>query len=158
MVDRLRGWILFVVDWFADHPAITGWIFGASVLLFLGSLVVMPLLLARMRSDYFVRGSGDDSWGGRHAILRLVGLVVKNFIGVALLVSGIAMIFLPGPGIVTILVAISFLNFPGKRRIELRIVRQRQVLKAINWIRERNHRPPLVLPEPIPVTSTVKKL
>ncbi len=147
MIDRLREWVLFVFNWFADHPAITGWMFGASVLLFLGSLVVMPVVLSRMRSDYFVRRSSEDGWGERHALLRVAGLIAKNFVGLLLLVSGIAMIPLPGPGWVTTLMGISFLNFPGKRRLELRIVRQRQVLQMINWTRERNHRPPLVLPE-----------
>ena len=62
------------------------------------------------------------------------------------MLAGIAMLALPGQGILTILVGITLLNFPGKRRLELRIVRQRRVLRAINWMRAKAKRPPLVLP------------
>ena len=64
----------------------------------------------------------------------------------AIMAEGLAMLVLPGQGVITILVGITLLNFPGKRRLELRIVRQRPVLLAINWIRARANRPPLVLP------------
>ncbi len=63
-----------------------------------------------------------------------------------LLLAGLAMMVLPGQGIVTVLVALTLLNFPGKRRLELRIIGQRQVYQVVNWIRERAGQPPLILP------------
>jgi hypothetical protein len=73
-------------------------------------------------------------------------LVVKNVVGIVLLACGLVMLFTPGQGILAILVGLSLMNVPGKRALELRIVRSRPVLKAINWIRKKNHRPPLELP------------
>lgn len=116
--------------------------------MFVGSLAVMPVLVARMRADYFVRpGLPNVTWMGRHPLARASVWLVKNLLGVGLLIAGLAMMVLPGQGIITILVALTLLDFPGKRRLELRIIRQPQVRNAINWIRRRAGRPPLTVPE-----------
>jgi hypothetical protein len=100
-----------------------------------------------MSPDYFLHPSPPvESWRRRHPALRISTLVIKNVLGVVLLLAGLAMLVLPGQGIITILVAMSLLNFPGKRSLELRIIRQGPVLQAINWIRARAKRPPLVVP------------
>jgi Putative transmembrane protein (PGPGW) len=136
------------VNWLQANQVILWWVFSVSAAMFLGGLVGMPILLVRMRSDYFVEPRpGEESWGGRHPVARWTIFVVKNFIGLGLLLAGLAMLVLPGQGVITILVAISLLNFPGKRRLELRIVRQPPVLHAINWIRARAGRPLLILPD-----------
>ena len=137
-----------MLDWIRIEPWLAGWIFAGSVLMFLGSLVLIPVLVIRMRSDYFVsRKPPAESRMGQHPVARVALLVAKNLLGLILLLAGIAMVPLPGQGFLTILVGITLLNFPGKRRLELRIVRQRRVLRAINWMRSRAKRPPLVLPE-----------
>lgn len=144
----LPRWTPVVLDWVADHPTLIAWTFGLSVFLFVGSVVTIPLMIARMRADYFVnRRAGTASWFGRHRFARLLTLTVKNGLGLLLLAAGVAMLVLPGQGIITIFVAITLLNFPGKRRLELWIVRQRHVRRAIRWIRERARRPPLILPD-----------
>jgi hypothetical protein len=136
-----------LVEWFFSHQ-VTGWLAFVSLLMFVGSLIVMPVLVARMRSDYFVsRQPSPDSWAGQHAGVRLFLLIVKNLAGLILLLAGIAMLVLPGQGVITILVSITLLNFPGKRWLELRIVRQRRVRQLIKWIRAKARRPPLIIPE-----------
>ena len=70
----------------------------------------------------------------------------KNVLGVVLLLAGILMMVLPGQGIITILVALSLLDFPGRRQLETRLVRQPKVRQAINWIRARAGRPPIQPP------------
>jgi len=140
-----------MMDWIRAHPAILGWSFGLSILLFVGSLVVMPILIARMSSTYFVsRELPEESWRRRHSIIRFTVLILKNVVGAILLLAGLVMLILPGQGVITILVGTSLLNFPGKRRLELLIVRQPTVLRAIQWIRAKAGRPPLILPEPEP--------
>lgn len=124
-----------------------GWWFGLSVALFIGSLIAMPLIIARMRPDYFIsKKPTEESWTGRHPVIRIGFLAIKNLLGVILLLAGVAMLVLPGQGIITMLVGLSLLNFPGKRRLELRILSQRRVLRAVNWIRQKAKRPPLIIP------------
>ena len=137
-----------MLDWIRIEPWLAGWIFAGSVLMFLGSLIVIPVLITRMRSDYFLsRTPPAESWMGQHPAAHVGFYALKNLFGFVLVLAGIAMLVLPGQGVLTILVGITLLNFPGKRRLELRIVRQRRVLRAINWMRARAKRPPLILPD-----------
>lgn len=122
-----------------------------SVVMFFGSLAAIPVLLARMPADYFARSESPfTSWRRRHPVAGGVLLVARNVLGVVLLLAGLAMMVLPGQGIITVLVALTLLNFPGKRKLELWIIRRRQVRSAIDWIRRRAGRPPLVVPDAPP--------
>ena len=121
-----------MLEFIRENQALSGWIAAASLLMFVGGLIVMPILVVRMRSDYFLgRKPPPGSWSGRHRVSRIAIFVVKNVVGLILLLLGIAMLVLPGQGIITILVGISLLNFPGKRRLELKIIRQPPVLQAV---------------------------
>jgi len=57
----------------------------------------------------------------------------------------LAMLVLPGQGLLTMFISLMLLDFPGKRRLEQSIVRRPIILRSINWLRERHHRPPLEL-------------
>ncbi len=141
-------WPEVLFRWAQTNHILLAWSFGLSVVLFVGSLVIMPVLIARMRTDYFVTSSRDEhTWLGRHPAARMTARVLKNTLGGVLLLAGLAMMVLPGQGIITTLVALSLLEFPGKRRLELRLIRQRHVSGAVNWIREKAGRPPLRIPD-----------
>ena len=135
-------------DWFSDRETLLVWMFVLSIVMFVGTLVVLPILIVRMSPDHFLhRKPPPDSWRGSHPAVRWSVLIIKNVVGAALLVAGLVMLVVPGQGILAILVGLSMMNVPGKRRLELWMVRQKPVLRAINWIRAKGHRPPLQLPE-----------
>jgi len=130
--------------WLTDHEELLLWLFGLSVVTLVAAVLVLPVLLARMPEDYFVRKRPPpESWRGRHPAVRLALRFAKNALGVALVLVGIPLVPLPGQGIVTILAGLALVDFPGKRRLELRIIRIPGVLRAVNWMRRRAHRPPL---------------
>jgi len=117
----------------------------ASVALAVLSLLALPFLLARIPADYFHgRRRQPAPLGGA----RWFGRLLKNVLGGVLLLVGIAMLVLPGQGILTILAALVFLDFPGKRRLEQRLVARPRVLKTINHLRARIGHPPLELDPP----------
>lgn len=117
--------------------------------MFVGSLVAIPWLIVRLPADYFDTRVPRHWMADRHPLLRAVGHGAKNVAGAVLLLAGIVMLFTPGQGVLTILIGVSLLDFPGKRRFEVRLVRQPAVFTALNAIRHRFGRPPLVLaPEP----------
>ena len=74
------------------------------------------------------------------------GLILKNTVGALLLVVGIAMLVLPGQGILTILMGLMLSDVPGKRRLELWLVKRPPVLRALNWMREKGGKEPFELP------------
>ena len=147
-MNRFTEWVLALIPT-GMPPGALGWVFGISLLLFAATLGAMPLVIACMRADYFVRPDASDA-AGRYPAARWALLVLKNLLGLVLLPAGLAMLVLPGQGIITILVALTLLNFPGKRRLELQIVRRRPVRAAANWIRARTGRPPFIIPDATP--------
>ncbi|MSR25187.1 MAG: hypothetical protein EXR96_08900 [Nitrospiraceae bacterium] len=117
----------------------------ASVVFFVGTLIAIPFILLRLPPHYFDERHPRHWMPDRHPALRLVGLIAKNAVGVVFLAVGIALLFLPGQGILTILLGISLMDFPGKRYCERKIVGQPTVLKAINALRAKYEKPPLTV-------------
>jgi hypothetical protein len=66
-------------------------------------------------------------------------------IGCVLLLAGIAMLVLPGQGILTMLIGVSLMDIPGKRKLERRLIGRPAVLRTINKIRAKFGREPLVV-------------
>jgi hypothetical protein len=74
-------------------------------------------------------------------------IILKNILGVVLVACGVLMALpgVPGPGLLTVLLGIMLLDFPGKRALELKLVRRPQVHSAIDRVRKRFDKPPLLL-------------
>lgn len=138
---------MFLLNWIQDNEALILVVSGVSVVIFLVSLIVIPLLIVRLPADYFVR-EDVRFWPELQPGLRIALLGAKNLLGGILLLGGFAMLVLPGQGLLTILVAIMLLNFPGKRRLERWLIRQRAIHRLINWIRAKRRRQALQLPVP----------
>lgn len=121
---------------------------GASVLIFILSLVSVPWLVARIPEDYFLSPKPYVYYHEfRHPVIRILILIVKNVVGMVLLLSGISMLILPGQGILTIMMGLVLLNFPGKRRFERWLIRKQSISRALNWLRRRAGHAPLLEPE-----------
>lgn len=140
--ERLIQWLVEDLTWGGVLFALL--LFVAT---FAGSLLVVGLLLVSLPSTYFQDDHPRDFWPNRHPALRLTARIAKNFVGFVLVVVGIILALpgVPGQGILTILIGIMLLDFPGKRRIERRIVGRPHILATINRLRLRFGRPPLVL-------------
>lgn len=117
-----------------------------SVGTFVASVLGIPYFLARLPADYYSRRE-QRRLGIEPARrpLRLAAVVLRNVFGATLLVLGAAMLVLPGQGLLTLLVALMLLDFPGKHRLERRILRTPGVLRVVNALRARAERPPLDL-------------
>jgi putative transmembrane protein PGPGW len=123
-----------------------GLLFVLSLVSFVGSLIVIPWILVRLPSGYFAESEPRSWMKNRHPVLRIVGLLLKNLLGAVFVLAGIAMLVLPGQGILTMLIGVSLIDFPGKRALERKIIARPIVLNAINGLRHRFNRPPLAQP------------
>jgi len=122
------------------------WLSLLSLFTFVVSLATLPLLVARIPTDYFChqrRASG--SWTTLHPALRLMMTGLKNLLGLVLLTGGVIMLFLPGQGILTMAMGLLLMNYPGKYRLERRIVGIPTILRGLNWLRARRGVPPLIV-------------
>jgi hypothetical protein len=117
------------------------------VLLFVVSLLIVGALLVGIPPTFFLDRHARGFWIDRHPVLRLAGAVVKNILGVGLILLGVALSLpgIPGQGLLTILIGLALVDFPGKRRGERWLLRRGAVLEKINRLRARFGQPPLVL-------------
>lgn len=118
------------------------WLGIFSALTFVFSLLMLPWLIGRIPVDYFSRPRAPDRWP---ALLNPRAMV-RNLLGLPILLAGIAMLVLPGQGILTIMVGLAIMNFPGKFTIEKWVVTRKGVLTAMNWIRQKNRLSPIHAP------------
>jgi hypothetical protein len=134
-----------LVEVLKENHELIGWLGALSVLTFIGSLVLIPWLIARIPPDYFQPEKrlpirSQSRYPGLNHLLT----VLKNVLGILFILAGLGMLFLPGQGILTLLVGLMMTNFPGKYKLEKKIIGRRSVLRAINWIRIKYKKPPLM--------------
>jgi hypothetical protein len=140
MLDRALAWL-------SDGRA------GRNLLLLVGgyvvALVITVVILAAMlatlpanyfRDDFNVRPLRDAG------TLSVVKRLVKNVIGLVLIVLGalLSLPGIPGQGVLTMLIGLMLVDFPGKRALEQKLVARRGVLETMNRLRAWLGRPPLV--------------
>ncbi|SFI22209.1 PGPGW domain-containing protein [Nitrosomonas sp. Nm34] len=132
-----------IQQWIPAHILIS--ITIASIIGFIGTLIAIPIILIRLPADYFDTRTPRHWMKNHHPVLRILGLIIKNLVGSVFVLAGFIMLFVPGQGLLTMLIGISLLDFPKKRELEARIVSQPSILKAINSIRHKFNKPSLIL-------------
>jgi NosR/NirI family transcriptional regulator, nitrous oxide reductase regulator len=131
----------------AEHKSTLQWMTAFSVALFVGSLLAVPWLVARIPTDYFMpETKGQNAFRQQHPTVSLLWRILKNVLGVVLLLAGVAMLILPGQGLLTILLGVMLVDFPGKRSLELLIIRRPSISRVVRWVRQRSGRDELQIP------------
>lgn len=107
--------------------------------LLLSTAVVVAVLLC-LSTDHFVRHTTTP----RHIAL----IVLKNLLGLVLVAVGLVLSLpgVPGQGLLTIFAGILLIDVPGKRRLELAILRRPTIRKGVDRLRARFKRAPLLFP------------
>jgi hypothetical protein len=122
------------------------WLGGLSAATFVITLIAIPFLVARIPADYFAHQRREKTlWANQHPVVRTLLLLAKNVIGGTLVAAGIAMLILPGQGLLTILIGLMLIDFPGKYQLERWLVAKPPVLKSVNWLRTRSGQPPITI-------------
>jgi putative transmembrane protein PGPGW len=137
MIDQF---IQFTQSWISNEMWVGLIVF--SVIAFVCTLIAIPAILIRLPPDYFKNHHHKPWFANHHPVIRTLGLLIKNLAGIIFLLAGIAMLFLPGQGLLTMLLGVLFIDFPGKHRLEQKLIQHPQVLKAINAFREKSGKPP----------------
>jgi len=130
--------------WFSNNPGILIGLGVSSFFIFIISIIGISWFVAQIPEDYFLSIKRKPTkWIEQKPVLRLLVLFGKNIIGLSLLVGGLLMIVLPGQGLLTIVTGLLLINYPGKFRLEQKIVGIPSVFKTLNWIRIKANKPPL---------------
>lgn len=122
---------------------------GFTALTAIISLGLVTLVVVRLPADYFINDRSAERWKERHVLLRWPLLILQHVFGVILIGLGIIMSLpgVPGQGLLTILIGIMMLQFPGKKKFEMLILKRPIVRLGIDKLRTRFGRPPLQLDE-----------
>lgn len=109
------------------------------------SLVLTGWILIKLPPDYFVGPVAPAFWSNRGAAARLFGRVLRNLIGVVLVILGIILSLpgVPGQGLLTILIGLMCLDLPGKRRLEQWMISRPRIFNAVNRLRAHYGKPAL---------------
>ena len=136
-----------MLDWITIDETTVWYLAAFSIVSFIATLVLVPFLVVRIPEDYFAEKKRHrwEPWAHEHPLIRWSLLIAKNMLGYLFIFLGIAMLVLPGQGILTILIGIMFINFPGKYRLERWAVTRPPVLRAINSLRRNAGRQPLTV-------------
>lgn len=135
-----------MLDWITIDEATLWCLAVFSIVSFMGTLTLVPVLIIRIPEDYFAETKRHrwEPWAHEHPVIRWSLLITKNILGYIFIILGIAMLVLPGQGILTIFIGIMFINFPGKYRLERWVVMRGPLLNTINKLRHRTGRAPLI--------------
>ena len=122
---------------------------GVGVFLFslAVSTVAIIIVMVKIPANYFSSHYVQDFMPGSSWIVRWGAVIAKNVLGVLLVALGIILSLpgIPGQGFLTILLGVIMLDIPGKRPLEARLIKRPTVLTAVNDLRARFNKPPLIL-------------
>jgi zinc transporter ZupT len=130
-----------------DWQQLLLWGTGLSLVAVIGTIIGVPWVVTRLPHDYFSRPrravwreSADEP------VFALVLGVLKNLLGALLVLLGLVMLVTPGQGLLTLLIGLLLMNFPGKYQLERWLVLRPGVLRGLNWLRGRRDQAPFDSP------------
>jgi len=133
-----------MLDFIRANDTLFWWLGAASLVMFLGTLLALPFMVAMIPADYFTHDQRrPPPFADHHPVIRMVLLIAKNILGGVFSLAGIAMLILPGQGLLTILIGLLLIDFPGKFALERWLIRRKAILKSINWLRAKRRKEPL---------------
>ncbi|QDV05969.1 Putative transmembrane protein (PGPGW) [Planctomycetes bacterium Poly30] len=144
------GWTERFQTYFAEHHALFGWLTTGSVVFLVVSLFGLPWLIGRLPSDYFTADGQERIHRERrerntHRALAFLLHGIRNLVGVVVALAGVAMLVLPGQGILAILVGMMLIDYPFKHRFERWLIAKPTIHRPLNWLRRKVDREPFVI-------------
>lgn len=140
------------MEWLAEFWASLSWFkillgVGIFVVSLAFSFLCIGVVMVKIPENYFSSHYQQDFMPGSSWVVRWGAVIAKNIFGVFLILLGLVLSLpgVPGQGILTILLGLIMLDIPGKRPLEARIIKRPAILSAINDLRARYKKPPLVM-------------
>lgn len=134
--------------WLREYTAELAWGLGFSAVMFIAVMIAVPVLVIRLPADYFRCRNWRERHLAhrRHPAVHIALIVARNLLGILFILAGVGMLVLPGQGILSIVIGLVLTDMPGKFRFARWIVGRPVILTAVNRLRARSGRPPLVIP------------
>ena len=141
-----------MVDLLSDFLSGLTWqkiLVGALIFLasFFINLGIVSFILVKLPADHFSKKRKTKFWAGPRPAIHAAKVIGKNIGGVLLVALGIVLSLpgVPGQGLLTVLLGIMLLDFPGRHRLEQKLLSKPSIVNTINRLRKRFDKPPLQL-------------
>ncbi|MCS6874304.1 MAG: hypothetical protein RML33_08230 [Acidobacteriota bacterium] len=120
---------------------------GLFMLSLIISFAAIVLVVVKIPENYFSSHYRQEFMMDSPFFVRWGAVILKNLLGVFLILLGVLLSLpgIPGQGLLTILLGLIMLDIPGKRPIEAKIINRPSIKAAINKLRARFGKPPLIL-------------
>jgi len=120
---------------------------GIFVVSFFANLGIVSLILVKLPADHFSKSRKTKFWAGPRPWLHAAKVIGKNIGGILLVALGVVLSLpgVPGQGLLTVLLGIMLLDFPGRHRLEQKLLSKPSILNSINKLRDRFGKKPLEL-------------
>ena len=115
-----------------------------STITFFLSLLIVPWIICRLNKNFFLHLHEHTKKEDEHPATFILLKLLRYFMGSLLLFAGILMLFLPGQGLLTMILGISLLDFPGKRTLIDWVLHFHPIQNGLNWIREKGTKSPFL--------------
>jgi len=131
-------------DFLSDFFVALTWrkvLLGAAIFLvsFFANLGIVSWILVKLPADHFSKSRKTKFWSGPRPWLHGAKVIGKNIGGVLLVALGIELSLpgVPGQGLLTVLLGIMLLDFPGRHRLEQKLLSKPSIVNSINKLRGR---------------------
>ena len=140
------------MDFLAELAEFITWrsaLIGALIFVvtFVFNLAIVSFILVKLPADHFKKGHHVEFWAGPRPALNAAKVIGKNILGILLVAIGIVLSLpgVPGQGLLTVLLGIMLLDFPGKTSLERKLLSRQEIVRTINRLRAKFDKPPLEL-------------
>ncbi|HYE63869.1 MAG TPA: hypothetical protein VD997_17900 [Phycisphaerales bacterium] len=141
-----------MLDWLPVNKTFLYWTTIGSVILAVASVFIVPWIIIKLPADYF---NSDEKRRGPLARLfdsnnsnragRITYKIIKNVVAGLIILAGLAMLLLPGQGLLVLVFGLLLADVPGKQRLINWLVCRKKVLGFLNWIRRKGKKPPFTI-------------
>jgi len=122
---------------------------GALIFLvtFIVNLAIVTFILVKLPTDYFKKNRKTEFWAGPRPAVHAAKVIGKNLLGVLLVAIGIVLSLpgVPGQGLLTVLLGVMLVDFPGKRTVEQKLLKRPAITNGITRLRAKFGKPQLEL-------------
>ncbi len=130
----------FIFDFFNQYQDLFLWVGIGSAILFVLGAIATPYLIGLLPEDYFIKQKNYQFQ--IRSFLHGLGIVIRTTLGLILFIAGVIMLVTPGQGLLSIVLGLSLMEFPGKHKLEYQLVSHDPTFKALNWLRAKAGKAP----------------
>ena len=133
-----------MLQWIREHDGLLWSLGGTSLAILIAGVVVIPALVVRIPPDYFMHEKRElPAWVNRRPFIKFLVVAGKNILGGVLILASIAGFLLPGLGVVTLVIGLFLVDFPGKYRFMKWLIGRRFIHGPVNRLRKRRGGEPI---------------